>query len=42
MKQLIIDDCVYQIHPVCSLCAASDNGFLTNIVKQIPYEVKKK
>ena len=35
-KQLVIDKCVYQIHPIYNLYAASRDGKIIHIIKQDP------
>ena len=35
-KRLVIDECVYQIRPIYDLYAASRDGKIIHIVKQIP------
>ena len=36
VKQLAIDGCVYQIHPIYDLYAASRDGKIVHIVRQAP------
>ena len=35
-KQIVIDGCVYQFHPIYDLCAASRDGQIIHIIKQVP------
>ena len=41
-QQLVIDGCVYQIHPIYDLHAASRDGKIIHIVKQVPNIGNKK
>ena len=36
MSNIEINNCVYRTHPVYNLYAASENGDIINIVKQVP------
>ena len=40
MNQIIINDCVYNIHPIFNLYAASKDGYIVHIVKQVPNKGK--
>ena len=41
MKTITIDDCVYKIHPIYNLYGASEDGYIINIIKQIPHKGNK-
>ena len=41
MKKIIIDDCVYSVHPIYNLYAASKDGNIIHIIKQVPHEGNK-
>ena len=41
MTKIIINDCVYNIHPIFNLYAASKDGYIVHIVKQVPNKGKK-
>lgn len=41
MKQIVIDNCVYNIHPIFDMYAASKDAQLIHIVKQVPIKGNK-
>ena len=41
MKKIIIDDCVYSVHPIYGLYAASKDGNIIHIIKQVPHKGNK-
>ena len=41
MNQIIINNCAYNIHPIYNLNAASQDGYVINIIKRIPLQGNK-
>ena len=41
MTKITIDDCVFSVHPVYDLYAASEDGNVINIIKKIPIKGNK-
>lgn len=41
MTTITIADCIYKVHPIYNLYGASEDGYIINIIKQIPHRGNK-
>lgn len=41
MSKIEINKCVYHIHPIYNLYAANNNGYIINIIRQVPMKTTK-